>query len=174
MPSLAPSIVPDSYDRQTVERLLGLHESWRSDGDRDVTILDLLSWLHDPGGMVLVHETEDDAWMARRGMSPHDDWAVVLWDVLRAVDQLKRTQVLKTWQEAALTLAMCGWSRHEMARVLCNEHGRPVDYKQVHRFFVGRPKRNGEGREVRDHRGRAIYEGGVVGRLTRLMNREVG
>jgi hypothetical protein len=152
------------YTRDAVARLLGLEEDWASQGRRDVTVLDLLSWARDPGGMSLRDDTEVDAWMARRGpLLPDSEPATILYDFMRA------TSRLSLLEHAVVALTVCGFSESEMASVLRDGRA-PISQQRVGRILHGRPKRDSAGSKVTDEQGFTIYTGGVVGKLTREMN----
>jgi hypothetical protein len=162
---------PDTYTLQSVERLLGYYEPWSSQGERNVTILDLLSWARDPGGMHLHREDEID-WTWRRGpLAPHSDDASTLWDFFIAIKRLRMRKAppkLSLQEHAVLALTICGFTENEIARVL----GWP-NQQRVSRVLVGRPKRDGQGQEVRDEHGAVIYVGGIARKVTRAMNGEL-
>ncbi len=143
------------YTRRAVERLLGLREEWGvPDGHRDVTILDLLSWAHDPGGdytwTALAYENEPDAWTARRGpLRPDSVVACILYDFLRA---MRRLNVL---EGAIVSLTVFGYSRREIAELL------GVSPQRVSRILLGR--------RFVDEEGRGRRVGGAVNKITGLM-----
>jgi hypothetical protein len=154
------------YSLETVSRLLGLGEDWAAQGHRDVTVLDLLSWARDPGGMALRDDTEVDAWMAKRGpLAHHSEEATVLFDFMRAVRKLSLLE------HAVVALTICGFTETEMAELLYDKKaGHRISRQRVGRILNGRPKRDAAGEPVKDEQGFTIYTGGVVPKLARHMN----
>lgn len=174
---------PESgYTLVQVERLLGFYEGTSRTGSRHVTILDLLSWVRDPGGATVWYSLALGAdpkwaWMARRGPLPPDSSAAcVLWDFERAVRQLKLLE------QAVVALTVAGFSPSEIAAVIDPDgviddadalrRARTLDNrkKRIARLLYGRPKRDAQGRTVVDERGDVLYTGGVAAKLARYMN----
>lgn len=208
-----------AYSTEGVERLLGLHESRGKTGHRDVTVLDLVSRSRDPGGMQLVHEKDRERWMARRGLQPESDAAVVLWDFWGAVRHLGREPRDMTYPDgrprpdaakralllqAVVALTVCGFGEEEIAALIDPEEILAVEphmdererrtvrrqwaarSKRVRRALLGRPKRDEQGRAVRqpiercgkceaspcDLHGPVVYTGGAAAKIARLMRGE--
>jgi hypothetical protein len=159
----------DFYTQDAVARLLGLGEDWAAQGHRDVTVLDLLSWASDAGGMALRDETDVDGWMAKRGpLAPDSEAATILYDFMRAAARLS------VLEHAVVALTVCGFTEAEISEVLRdsnNDKGRyRLSQQRVSRILNGRPKRDAAGEPVKDADGFTVYTGGVVPKLTRLMN----
>lgn len=183
---------PDlTYTLHTVERLLGRHELPDLAGERDITIADIWSWAHDSGGSAIYHQLllerdPDEAWMARRGpLDPESGLALVLWDFLRAMRELEeeRNGMLKA---AVIALTAMGFSPSDIAAVI--DPGAVIELAERQRWdsrtvrtvnsrrrriarMLEHPKRDSEGRAVKDDRGKVIYvTGPLVRRFARLMN----
>lgn len=156
-------VTPGRYTRGQVFALLGLRERGWSQGERNVTFLDLLSWANDPGGghwlqkMDLEHP--DDAWMARRGpLSPESPMAILLFDFLRAMKRLVHSDVR---DGAIVALAVFGFTSGEIAGVLRTSQS-AISHKL-------------RGRHLYDRDG--LYQGrsrSLVDDLTAAMNGEEG
>jgi hypothetical protein len=170
---------PHVYTREEVDRLLGLKEDLRSDGRRDVTVLDLISWARDPGGDLVLqslHRLDTDAWMARRGpLAPHSEEAATLFDFLRA---MKKMDLVK---QAVLALHVMGFDATEIgalldpSQVIDLSHGsarRKVSArrKSALRMVRGRPLRDSTGAELRCELGHPVMVGRLAEELTELMN----
>lgn len=155
----------DRYTFDQVEKLVGLQEEWwDNDGERNVTVVDLLSWARDPTGnnagyRKAVLEGEDDAWMARRGIEPHSELACILWDFMRGLKDLP------LFYQGAIALRAFGFNETEIAALidpngvldqqvvkLSGAQRRALDArrKRVERALVGRPKRDAKDRPVRE------------------------
>jgi hypothetical protein len=178
-------IYPTHYEVQCVQTLLGLHEGWGRQGKRDITILDLLSWSQDPGGMHLHREAEED-WTWRRGpLAPHSDEASILWDFFNAMKALRATKQLSLEEHVVLALTVMQFSDGDIATVV----GWRTD--RISRALNGRPKRDGRGQVVREPaicadcknadpslqrcgHGTVVYVGGITRKVTQAMNGEIG
>jgi hypothetical protein len=178
--------VAGSYTPKQVARLLGLHEAsvprtppLVSTARRHITILDVVSWLHDPGGDQTVYHRllrggHPEAWHWKRGPLPPDSTlALILWDFERA---MKRYGQEDLKAEATLALTVFGFNDGEIALLL---YGSPNRRPMVSRALRGRRRTKVTGfafaAGVTVPRVRGIREPGrYVTRLTDLMNGEEG
>jgi len=165
----------EDYTLAQVYRLLGVEE-----GDREIrpwlpqyhiTILDVLSWAHDPGGDATweqIARTEDPGhlWMARRGpLQPESEIAAVYFDFMRGMS------ALELHKRAAIALTAFGFSQDDIATVFdWKSMDGTIQSKRVSRLLFGRPRRDKEDHPVRDEKGDVLYVGGAVRELHATMN----
>lgn len=149
-----------------------------------------MSWARDPGsgirvGLLARLEAEADtssAWMGQRGPLPPDSLAAcIMYDFERAVTRLE------LFERAVVGLTVMGFTPQEIAALVDPDAVMPLDpqhlrrgskdskeldrrRKRIERALYGRPKRDAEGREVHDENDDVVHVGGVVSKLTRLMN----
>jgi hypothetical protein len=178
---------------------MGLYEDpWWFDCDtvpmprRDLTILDILAWAADAGGPPTfqrpdVEEGEEADWMGRRGpLQPDSPLAVILWDFLRAVRDLKpavvrprdHRSVEELWSAAYVALLTFGFSHGEIAllrgrsRSSVTERisGRVVGYRQGRPRLSGLVAGAGLVFPLLEARQRPVRDGGLIAKTTTLMN----
>ncbi len=114
--------------------------------------------------------------MAQRGPLPPDSLAAcILYDFERAVKRLD------VFEQAVIALTAFGFSTDEIASVIDPDGVIPLDRrelrhklvdrrKRIARALYGRPKRDAEGRTVKDEEDNVVHVGGLIPKLVRLMN----
>lgn len=106
----------NGYTHRTVEKLLGLTEE--SEDRLQITILDILNWMRDPGGdnvwaFSAEREGVAQAWRAKRGpLAPDSAAACIVYDFMRGL----RTLELK--EQGVVALVAFGFSHDEVAKIM--------------------------------------------------------
>jgi hypothetical protein len=187
----------DGYTLEEVEKLLGIGEPTGRAAARYITIADILSWARDPGpaggdtwallaqrplsvdawAELAEQEREEDRadWTARRGpLGPTSDLALTLWDFLRVLAAMRRTELIAA---AAIALKAMGFDFAEIGAALDWDgkpelNGRELKSRQQRaiRMVRGTEVRDREGRVVRDAKGAPMRRGGAADRLHMGMN----
>lgn len=151
---------PDVYTHRQIVKLLGLTEA---SGEAEITFLDILSWLRDPGGdsywqKKVAENYPAEAWTAQRNI-PHDSQlACLLYDFFRGL------KMLTLREQVVVALTVFDFSVSDIAEALNTSRD------DVIRTLHGTPKRDEQGQVVRDKRGRPVMRQGAVAQLSKNMN----